>query len=203
MRLALAAVLALAASVSQAAVFHLENVVLGTYATVSDPISRPYAVATGFFVYDGLFDSSTEISNYKITFSSLKGKFIGSLTPTTSSTYDDRFTQAATTTTFLRVNAEGTDHGFNFYVPIGAGVEIDRGLVPLLIRSDNQSAYSWGTIGGNPFPVLSGWLKVDNKLPRNALSAITVVPEPSAWLVVIAGLGMVGLGVATKRDRTV
>jgi hypothetical protein len=197
-----AAVFALCSTVSQAAVFHLEDVVVGTIPDMSHQYSDPTTIVSGFFVLDGPFSSSSFLTDYKLTFRDLKRKAFMSVTPPVSP-FNWRYQRVVSDTGSTRVTLHNPSFGMSFLLPVGTGVEIDKGTIPLLIYSNQHESRWWnnstGMMGGYGYPVLSGSLKVDHSLDGRdvTLAGSAPVPEHRTWAVLLAGC--VALGWRARR----
>jgi PEP-CTERM motif-containing protein len=66
-----------------------------------------------------------------------------------------------------------------------------------LARSNGSSSFYFGKPGSSPLNTSSGIGR-----PENRYAAVTPVPEPSQWLMMLAGLGIVGFIVRRSSHRS-
>lgn len=186
---------------ANAAIFRLQDVIVGTFPTLSDQISHPYVEIGGWIEYDGPFRSSSTLTNFDLT-----SRLLGT----------DRAYTLLTPPYFVPVPGGVCECGreqfstptmttFNFFTPstgvklefgVGQGVEVDHGVIPLLPLSFDGENFriifqSDVMLGGYRYPILSGWLKVE--------PSESSVPEPGSSVLFLSGLGAVGLLIGRRR----
>jgi hypothetical protein len=111
-----------------------------------------------------------------------------------------------------QVNSNGGKTSFFFGTPsqqltlsfaVGAGVQIDRGMIPLMIPGPSYDFSSGSTFIGGDFevyPLLSGWLVGNDNGPHGHHSPAIGVPEPSTYAVFAVALLAAGL-LRARRKR--
>lgn len=222
-KLIAAVVLVALSTTSQAAVYHLKDVILGSMFSVSPdtpgepPIDRgsyPLVELTGFIEYDGPLSSNrTLLTNYEIDWRWLgtdkttvlfkSGQYDG--LPGCDPSICPRYEQStATSSRFFFGNPRSY---LDLEFKVGAGVQIDKGTVPVFIAKPSALVYQQqashfyddGTHETNP--ALSGWFLVDDKLPKKTklAAALAVVPEPQTWTMMAIGLALFAMSALRRR----
>jgi hypothetical protein len=220
-----AVALVASSTTSQAAVYHLKDVILGSMWSMSpdtpgeppvDHGSYPLVELSGFIEYGGPLSSNrTLLTNYEIDWRWLgtdkatvlfkSGQYDGfpGCDPSTCPRYEQ---SAATSSKFFFGNPRTY---LDLEFAVGAGAQIDKGIVPLTVAKPSYLVYDQhashfyddGTHETNP--ALSGWFLIDDKAPHKTklAAALAPVPEPQTWAMMGIGLALVGLSALRRRAR--
>jgi hypothetical protein len=177
-----AAVLAFFCTASQAAIFRLEGVTRGS--SPGAPIET-IGTITGWFQIDGPFEETNTVVDYEIHFNDLNGNMRGWVGPTIDGGAPDvlKYTADSHSGINTGVYMYTPVTGISLQIPAGAGVLIEQRKIAITSMMTYVSGYGETAFGG--------WLTVDNNKPAPTYSQPTsTVPEPSAWLTLLAGMAM-------------